>query len=74
MSYTNVVFKQHIARNVNRDEIEHQRIDDRSNSLLTQLASRPGSKPQARSSTTLPNSLRLTSQVAHHPLRAGAFQ
>ena len=34
MSYTNVVFKQHIARNVNRDEIEHQRIDDRSNKFI----------------------------------------
>lgn len=29
MSYTNVVFKQNITRNVNRDEIERQRLDDR---------------------------------------------
>jgi len=35
MSYTNVVFKQHITRNVNRDEIEHQRIDDRGTINIT---------------------------------------
>ena len=29
MSYTNVVFKQNITRNVNRDEVERQRLDDR---------------------------------------------
>jgi len=29
MSYTNVVFKQHVGRNVDKDQIEHQRLDDR---------------------------------------------
>ena len=34
MSYTNVVFNQQIGRNVNKDAIEHQRIDDRSTDSL----------------------------------------
>ena len=34
MSYTNVVFKQNITRNVNRDEIERDRLDDRGNFAL----------------------------------------
>lgn len=63
MSYSNVVFKQQITRNVNRDEIEHQRIDDRSNSPPMQSASRHASKLQAPSSTTLLNSPPSTSQV-----------
>ena len=29
MSYTNVVFKQNITKNVDRDTIERQRLDDR---------------------------------------------
>lgn len=29
MSYTNVVFKQNIGKNVNKDEIERARLDDR---------------------------------------------
>lgn len=29
MSYTNVVFKQNIGRNVNKDEVERARLDDR---------------------------------------------
>jgi len=31
MSYTNVVFKQNIGRNVNKDEVERARLDDRGN-------------------------------------------
>lgn len=29
MSYTNVVFKQNITKNVDRDAVERQRLDDR---------------------------------------------
>lgn len=29
MSYTNVVFKQNVGRNVNKDQIERARLDDR---------------------------------------------
>jgi hypothetical protein len=29
MSYTNVVFKQNIGRNVNKDDVERARLNDR---------------------------------------------
>lgn len=29
MSYTNVVFKQNICRNVHKDDVERARLDDR---------------------------------------------
>ena len=51
MSYTNVVFKQNITRNVNRDQIERQRIDDRGISDFMKLAFNRGSKLQAISSS-----------------------
>ena len=34
MSYTNVVFKQNIGRNVNKDEIERGRLDDRGTEVI----------------------------------------
>lgn len=34
MSYTNVVFKQNITKNVNRDQIEHDRLDDRGTCMM----------------------------------------
>ena len=32
MSYSGIVFQQHITRNVDKDAVEHQRIDDRGSS------------------------------------------
>lgn len=74
MSYTNVVFKQHIARNVNRDEIEHQRIDDRSTTHVMQLASKHASRQQEPSSITHQNSPLSMSQVPPFSPRPGKVQ
>jgi hypothetical protein len=35
MCYNNVVFQQKIGRNVDRQEIEHQRINDRGITILS---------------------------------------
>lgn len=73
MSYTNVVFNQKIARNVDRDEIEHQRINDRSNHHLIQLDSNPDFRPQALSSSRHPNSPLSASQVTPPTPRTGTL-
>lgn len=46
MSYTNVVFKQNITRNVDRDQIEQARLNDRGISLFMQLVFIQNSKQQ----------------------------
>lgn len=70
MSYTNVVFKQHIARNVNRDEIEHQRIDDRSTLTIIQLDFNLAFKLPAPSYTILQNNLLSIFPVKLNRIRA----
>jgi G:T-mismatch repair DNA endonuclease (very short patch repair protein) len=74
MSYTNVVFNQKISRNVDRDEIEHQRINDRGRRVVIQLASNRGSRQLAISSSNLQSSPLWQLTVSPNLLRAGTFQ
>jgi hypothetical protein len=74
MCYSNVVFNQRIARNVDKDEVEHQRINDRGTRCSTQLASRLASRQPATSSSNLPNNHLLQLAVRLSLDRSVAFQ
>ena len=73
MSYSGIVFKQQITRNVDKDAVEHQRIDDRGTGALRQLGFSRGSKRQVLSSSSPKSNLLSKSQVLRLPCRAGAF-
>ena len=67
MCYTNVVFNQKIARNVDKEEIEHQRINDRGTLPLIKWDFNLVSKLQALWSSNLQSSLLWQSTVPIEP-------